>query len=587
MNGVCRLLASLLYGLESYMDGTPDSIFLQDMLMGNTLHLLIKVYDRLQRFKAQRPIPVECDAERLTQELAEELHTKEASPEVVELLFLLSKPHLMGLLFVHDAVAQKDYEPELPPTPPLPDDSDEEEESVKIIRLVKSQEPLGATIKRVSTGAIVVARIMKGGAADLSGLIHEGDELREVNGVPVEDKNPEDIIPILAQSDGAVTFKVIPGTKGELAAKDAKVFVRALFDYNPIDDPAIPCKEAGLVFRKGDILEIMSQGDDTWWQARHHDKAKPRAGLIPSRRLQEKRVALRRPEALFHPQRHSKPDTGKRNEGADYGAISGIHVAGLRRSFRLSRREAQDRWRKSDGQVASQFPTYQEVVPYHKEPGAQHRLVLLVGPAGVGVSELKKKLLISDPERFDVAVPHTTRAPRKQERGGVEYHFVSRHTFEKNILERKFIEYGEYKGNYYGTSVNSVHKVLEEHKVCLLDVEPSTIKDIYTAEFKPYVIFVKPPPLEQLQLSRRKAKVISNEDEAKPTKTFTEEDFEDMIACAQVMESEYGHFFEKIIVNDDLAMAFNELRAEQSRLETETQWIPKTWAQPCSDRNLK
>lgn len=32
-----------------------------------------------------------------------------------------------------------------------------------------------------------------------SGLIHEGDELREVNGIPVEDKRPEEIVPILVQ----------------------------------------------------------------------------------------------------------------------------------------------------------------------------------------------------------------------------------------------------------------------------------------------------------------------------------------------------------------------------------------------------
>ena len=36
-------------------------------------------------------------------------------------------------------VAQKNYEPELPP---LPDDIDDDEDSVKIIRLVKNKEPL-------------------------------------------------------------------------------------------------------------------------------------------------------------------------------------------------------------------------------------------------------------------------------------------------------------------------------------------------------------------------------------------------------------------------------------------------------------
>lgn len=35
-----------------------------------------------------------------------------------------------------------------------------------------------------------------------TGLIHEGDKLKEVNGVPLEDKNPEEIIPILVCIDG-------------------------------------------------------------------------------------------------------------------------------------------------------------------------------------------------------------------------------------------------------------------------------------------------------------------------------------------------------------------------------------------------
>lgn len=45
------------------------------------------------------------------------------------------------MLTVHDTVAQKSFDPVLPP---LPDDLDDEleEESVKIVRLVKSKEPL-------------------------------------------------------------------------------------------------------------------------------------------------------------------------------------------------------------------------------------------------------------------------------------------------------------------------------------------------------------------------------------------------------------------------------------------------------------
>lgn len=66
------------------------------------------------------------------------------------------------------------------------------------------------------------------------------------------------------------------------------MFVKALFDYNPADDKAIPCKEAGLAFKKGDILQVMSQDDATWWQAKLEGDGNPRAGLIPSKHFQER-----------------------------------------------------------------------------------------------------------------------------------------------------------------------------------------------------------------------------------------------------------------------------------------------------------
>lgn len=56
----------------------------------------------------------------------------------------------------------------------------------------------GATIKTdEETGKIIIARIMHGGAADRSGLIHVGDEVIEVNGINVEGKTPNDVLLIL------------------------------------------------------------------------------------------------------------------------------------------------------------------------------------------------------------------------------------------------------------------------------------------------------------------------------------------------------------------------------------------------------
>ncbi|KAJ8395029.1 hypothetical protein AAFF_G00039800 [Aldrovandia affinis] len=561
--GLYELLASLPSQLQHYVDSQEDCAFLQDMFGERSLHSLVKIHERLQKYEAQSPAPVLDSAGTLAHELEQEMEGKSVSAEMRELLALLLKPHVKGLLSVHDTVAQKSYEPELPP---LPDNIDEDEDSVKIIRLVKNKEPLGATIKRdEETGAVVVARIMRGGAADRSGLIHVGDELREVNGIPVDDRKPEEIIHILAQSQGAITFKIIPAIKEETPSKEPKTFVKSLFDYNPNEDKAIPCKEAGLAFQKGDVLQIMSQDDATWWQARHHDDTNPRAGLIPSKQLQERRFALRRPVALVQPQK-----------------ISNRRSSGLRRSFRLSRKDRKTNksmyeCKKSEQYDMADVPTYEEVTPYRRQPGARHRLVVLVGPTGVGLNELKRKLLISDPQHFGVTIPHTTRAKRSQESDGVEYHFISKHLFETDILNNMFIEHGEYKGNYYGTSLDSVRSVLSKSKVCLLDVQPHTIKHLRTAEFKPYVVFVKPPPIGRLRETRKNAKIISGKDDKGSAKSFSEEDFQEMVNSAQTMESQYGHLFEKVVVNDDLTAAFSEIKMALKKVETETDWVPISW----------
>ncbi|XP_047445610.1 MAGUK p55 subfamily member 7-like [Mugil cephalus] len=583
--GVCRLLSSVMSGTESHADREEDYRFLHSMLMEKKLHLLFKIHERLKRFEKRSPVPVQEQAATLASDLAQELIYQGWRDEVQELFALFSKPHFKSLLFVHDAVAQRDFEPALPP---IPDDAlDDEEDSVKIVSLVKTKEPLGATIKKdKSTGAIVVARIMRGGAADKSGLIHEGDELKELNGVSLKHRKPKEILPLLARSQGELKFKIIPASsREEMSSNKNKVFVRALFDYDPVEDPTVPCKDAAVAFKRGDILQIVSVEDDTWWQACHLGEGHSRAGLIPSQQLHERRVALQRPKALFKPRRVKAPAEREVTEDVDYGAITGIHIAGLRRSFRLGRksslaREAARSRRWSAGLHGSIHPpTYIEVIPYHRHPGDRHRLVVLVGPSGVGVNELKRRLLISDPDLYGVTVPYTTREKRRQESEGVDYHFVSVHTFEELILNNRFIEYGSYRGHYYGTSLDSVHRVMAEGKVCLLDVHPSKIKHVYTSEFKPYVVFMKPPRIEELRLTRRRAKFACDEEEANAVRVFSEEDFEDMIEQAGTMESQYGHMFDRVIVNGDIATAFRELKADLQQLQgTEVQWVPAEWA---------
>jgi len=61
-----------------------------------------------------------------------------------------------------------------------------------------------------------------------------------------------------------------------------------LFDYTPYEDKATPCQEAGLPFQRGDILQVVSQEDATWWQAKRIGDCNLRAALIPSTQFQER-----------------------------------------------------------------------------------------------------------------------------------------------------------------------------------------------------------------------------------------------------------------------------------------------------------
>lgn len=168
-SGLHETLALLTSQLRPDSNHKEEMGFLKDVFSEKSLSYLMKIHEKLRHYERQSPTPVLHSAAGLVEDVIEELQTAPVNNEEKELLQLLSTPHLRAMLVVHDTVAQKNFDPVLPPLPDNFDD-DFDEESVKIVRLVKNKEPLGATIRRDEhTGAVIVARIMRGGAADRSG----------------------------------------------------------------------------------------------------------------------------------------------------------------------------------------------------------------------------------------------------------------------------------------------------------------------------------------------------------------------------------------------------------------------------------
>ncbi|XP_050962309.1 MAGUK p55 subfamily member 3 isoform X1 [Labeo rohita] len=576
--GLHETLALLTSQLRPDANHKEDMVFLKDVFSERSLSYLMKIHEKLRQYERQSPTPVLHSASALAEDVAEELQSGPMSAEEKELLHLLTSPHLKAVLSVHDTVAQKNFDPVLPP---LPDDFEDEldEESVKIVRLVKNKEPLGATIRRdESTGAVIVARIMKGGAADRSGLVHVGDELREVNGSSVMHKRPDEISQLLSQSQGSITLKIIPAIREEDKLKESKVYMRALFDYTPLEDKATPCQEAGLPFKRGDILQVVSQDDQTWWQAKRVGDCNLRAGLVPSKQFQERRLAYRIKMGTLQGSKSPKKavyDQGCDKEDCDCeGYFNGQYIAGLRRSFRLSRKDR--RGSAGEANVADQsdteFLTYEEVTRYQQKPNERPRLVVLIGSLGARINELKQKVIAENPHRYAVAVPHTTRPKKSHEKEGVEYHFVTKQAFDADAQNNKFIEYGEYKENLYGTSIEAIRSVQAKNKMCLVDVQPEALKALRTAEFKPYVIFVKP----RIPESRRRRSAATSPGGGEPGR-ITEEDLQEMRLSAQQIDQQYGHLVDRVLIKEDTASACAELRSILERLERETFWVPMSW----------
>lgn len=55
----------------------------------------------------------------------------------------------------------------------------------------------------------------------------------------------------------------------------------------------------------------------------------------------------------------------------------------------------------------------------------------------------------------------------------------------------------------------------------VLSSSPQNIKLVYTSEFQPYVVFVKPPRIEELRLTRRRAKFICDEEDKSSVRLFS------------------------------------------------------------------
>ncbi|XP_057708417.1 peripheral plasma membrane protein CASK isoform X18 [Corythoichthys intestinalis] len=535
-----------------------DLDFLHSVFQDQHLHTLLDLYDKINTKSSPQIRNPSSDGVQRAKEVLEEISCYPENHDAKELRRILTQPHFMALLQAHDVVAHEVYSDEAlrvtpPPTSPyLNGDSPESTngdmdlENVTRVRLVQFQkntdEPMGITLKMNDSNNCIVARIMHGGMIHRQGTLHVGDEIREINGISVANQTVEQLQKMLKEMRGSITFKIVPSyrTQGSscedlpstIQPKGRQIYVRAQFEYDPSKDELIPCKEAGIRFRVGDIIQIISKDDHNWWQGKLENTKNGTAGLIPSPELQEWRVACMAMEKTKQEQQASCTWFGKK------------------------KKQYKDKYLAKHNAVFDQLDlvTYEEVV---KLPAFKRKTLVLLGAHGVGRRHIKNTLITKHPDRFAYPIPHTTRPPKKDEENGKNYYFVSHDQMMQDISNNEYLEYGSHEDAMYGTRLETIRKIHQQGLVAILDVEPQALKVLRTAEFAPYVVFIAAPT------------VTPGIDEDESLQRLQKE--------SEILQKSYAHYFDQTIINNEIDDTIGHLEEAVELVCNSGQWVPVSW----------
>ena len=183
-------------------------------------------------------------------------------------------------------------------------------------------------------------------------------------------------------------------------------------------------------------------------------------------------------------------------------------------------------------------------------------LIVMSAPSGAGKSTLCDLLLQEFPE-ITYSVSCTTRAPRGEEEDGIDYFFLSKEEFERQVESGALLEHAMVHGNAYGTPAAPVREAFAEGQSVLMDIDvvgAAAVRKTIAALPKGdplregFVdIFIEPPSIEEL----RQRLIGRGED--------SEEAIKLRLHNAQGELERSGEFTYRV-VNDDLNMAYRRLR---------------------------
>ena len=174
-------------------------------------------------------------------------------------------------------------------------------------------------------------------------------------------------------------------------------------------------------------------------------------------------------------------------------------------------------------------------------------LLVLSAPSGGGKTTIARKLLQARSD-LGYSVSATTRATRRGEQDGVDYHFLTRTEFERLRDQGEFLEWAEYGTQLDGTLKQEIDRIFGQGRHAVLDIDIVGARQIREKFANSLQVFVLPPSAEVL-VERLKGRNTENPELLrKRLKRASDE-------LAAVADYDYA------VVNEDLNAAVKQVSA--------------------------
>lgn len=181
----------------------------------------------------------------------------------------------------------------------------------------------------------------------------------------------------------------------------------------------------------------------------------------------------------------------------------------------------------------------------------KNRIVVIVGPSGVGKGSLISKLKEDLGDKISFLVSHTTRERKENEVDGKDYHFVSQETFLQMINNDEFLEYNIFGEDYFGTKKSEVYDISAQDKICVMEIDINGAKKLYHSGIMDiYYIAIYPPNTACLRERLRLRGQDSMSEINERLKRGIEE----------IDEMKSSNIFNFSVLNDDFNVAYTQFK---------------------------